>query len=126
MNFLPYMLDTFLMYLFCQYISSMHGPVFVGKCIALSMLLGSLFLFVQHSGSSGLTRPFYGNDAILRGLIFTIIFQNPSASFYMIPFPVQIPAWVLAGILLGLDFLSFNVAAFGGVSASYLLINYMV
>ena len=42
----------------------------------------------------------------------------------MIPIPISIPAWAIAALLLGLDFLSFNVAAFGGVSAAYLMINF--
>jgi hypothetical protein len=44
----------------------------------------------------------------------------------MLPIPIQIPAWAIAALLLGLDFLSFNVAGFGGVTASYLMINYFV
>jgi len=96
------------------------------KNILLSMLLGSFLLFMHHSSSKGLARPYYGNDAILRGLIFTVIFQNPSASFYLLPLPIQIPAWAIAAVLLGLDFLSFNVAAFGGVSASYIMVNYFI
>ena len=63
---------------------------------------------------------------LLSSLIFTIIFQNPSASFYLLPLPIQIPAWGIAAVLLGMDFLSFNVAGFGGVTASYLMINYFL
>ena len=88
------------------------------------MFLANFLLFIQHNGSR-VVRPFYGNDAILRGLIFAIIFMNPSATFYLIPLPIQIPAWLIAALLLGLDFLSFNVAAFGGVSAAYLMINFL-
>jgi len=124
MSFLTYLLDSVILYLFCQNLIMMYGPVFLAKTVFLSMFLGSFLLFLQHSGS--LARPYYGNDAILRGLIFTIIFQNPQASFYMLPLPIQIPAWAIAAVLLGLDFLSFNVAAFGGVSASYLMVNYFL
>ena len=102
----------------------MYGPVFVAKCVLMSMFMGSFFLFLQNSLTGGAMRPYYGNDSIMRGLIFTVIFQNPSASFYMIPLPIQIPAWGIAAVLLGIDFLSFNVAGFGGVSASYLMVNY--
>eukprot|EP00347_Sterkiella_histriomuscorum_P013252 403365427 len=126
MSFLSYLLDTVIIYLFCQNLSMMFGPVFVVKNILLSMFMGSFLLFLQHQSSGGMLRPYYGSDAILRGLIFTIIFQNPSASFYLLPLPIQIPAWAIAAVLLGLDFLSFNVAAFGGVSASYLMVNYFI
>jgi membrane associated rhomboid family serine protease len=126
MSFLTYLLDSVILYLFCQNLMMMYGPVFVVKTVLLSMFLGSFFLFLQHSGSGGMARPYYGNDAILRGLIFTIIFQNPQASFYLIPLPIQIPAWAIAAVLLGLDFLSFNVSAFGGVTASYLMVNYFI
>jgi hypothetical protein len=52
----------------------MHGPLFVVKCVFMSIFLGSFFLFLQNSLTGGAMRPFYGNDAIMRGLIFTIIF----------------------------------------------------
>jgi len=124
MSFLTYVLDSVILYLFCQNLSMMYGPVFVAKCVLMSMFMGSFFLFLQNSLTGGAMRPYYGNDSIMRGLIFTVIFQNPSASFYMIPLPIQIPAWGIAAVLLGIDFLSFNVAGFGGVSASYLMVNY--
>jgi hypothetical protein len=104
----------------------MYGPLFLAKTVFMSVFLGSFLLFLQNSMTGGAQRPFYGNDSIMRGLIFTIIFQNPSASFYLLPLPIQIPAWGIAAVLLGLDFLSFNVAGFGGVTASYLMINYFL
>lgn len=126
MSFLTYLLDSIILYLFCQNLGMMYGPVFVAKCILLSMFMSNFFLFLQNQSSRGIARPYYGNDAILRGLIFSIIFQNPSASFYLLPLPIQIPAWAIAAVLLGIDFLSFNVSAFGGVTASYLMVNYFV
>lgn len=126
MSFFTYVLDSVLLYLFCQNLMMMYGPMFLAKTVLMSMFLGSFFLYLQSSMTSGLARPYYGNDALMRGLIFTVIFQNPSASFYMLPLPIQIPAWAIAAVLLGLDFLSFNVAGFGGVTASYLMVNYFL
>ena len=103
----------------------MFGPLYLAKTVLMSIFIGSFFLFLQNSAQASM-RPFYGNDSIMRALIFTIIFQNPSASFYLIPLPIQIPAWGIAAVLLGLDFLSANVAAFGGVSASYIMLNYFL
>ena len=126
MSFLTYVLDSVIMYLFCQNLMMMYGPLFLAKTVCMSIFLGSFFLFLQNSLTGGSMKPYYGNDSIMRGLIFTIIFQNPSASFYLLPLPIQIPAWGIAAVLLGLDFLSFNVAGFGGVTASYLMINYFL
>lgn len=74
MSFLTYLLDSVILYLFCQNLMMMYGPVFLMKNILLSMGLGSFLLFLHHSSSRGMARPYYGNDAIMRGLIFTIIF----------------------------------------------------
>jgi len=41
----------------------------------------------------------------------------------LFPIPINISAWVIAGVLLTLDFMSWNTAAFGGVSAAYLMVN---
>ena len=102
----------------------MFGPVYIAKLVILSMGLGSAMLLLQHS-SSNMQRPYCGNDSIMRALIFTVIFQNPTASFYLIPFPISIPAWAIAALLLGLDFLSLNTASFGGITASYLMLHYI-
>lgn len=124
MGFLSYALDSVIMYLFCQNLMYMFGPVYITKLVLLGMALGSAMLLLQHT-SSGMQRPYCGNDAILRSLIFTVIFQNPTASFYLIPFPIAIPAWAIAAVILALDFLSLNTASFGGITASYLMLNYI-
>ena len=124
MGFLSYAIDSLILYLFWQNLMFFHGPVYIVKLIMLSMAIGSSLMLLQHS-SSAMQRPWWGNDSIMRGLIFTVIFQNPTASFYLFPFPISIPAWAIAALLLGLDFLSMNTAAFGGISASYLMLNYL-
>jgi len=88
MSFLTYVLDSVILYLFCQNLMMMYGPLFLAKTVFMSIFLGSFFLFLQNSMTGGAMRPFYGNDSIMRGLIFTIIFQNPSASFYLLPLPI--------------------------------------
>ena len=82
-----YLLDSVILYLFCQNLTMMHGPLFPAKVIILSIAVANALLLLQHS-QNPMARPFHGNDALLRGLIFSIIFQNPSASFYMFPFPI--------------------------------------
>lgn len=122
-SFLPFLLDTLVIVLLCQSLGMMHGPVFLAKTMVLSILLGSSFLFLQQALSRGMARPYAGNDAILRGLIFSVIFANPAAKLTLIPIPIQVPAWGIAALLLGMDLLYMNVAGFGGVAAAYTLIN---
>tara|TARA_B110000285_G_C14929777_1_gene516768 strand:- start:248 stop:415 length:168 start_codon:yes stop_codon:yes gene_type:complete len=55
----------------------MNGALFATKTVLLSMFLGSFFLYAYHNSQGGMARPYQGNDAILRGIIFSIIFQNP-------------------------------------------------
>lgn len=42
----------------------------------------------------------------------------------LFPIPINIPAWAIALVLLGMDFLTFNVAGFGGTSSAWLMLNY--
>lgn len=120
-----YVIDSAIMYLLCQSVSMMNGPLFAAKTVLLSMFLGTFLLYLYHNSMNGNVRPFQGNDAILRGIIFSIIFQNPQQTFMLFPIPVQIPAWGIALFLLGMDLITFNVASFGGVSAAYMMINYL-
>ena len=71
---------------------------------------------------TGHSRPYCGNDAILRGLIFSVIFSNPGGKLTLIPIPIPIPTWAIAGLLLGMDLYSMNVAGFGGMAAAYALV----
>ena len=41
----------------------------------------------------------------------------------LFPIPINIPAWAVAVFILGMDFLTMNVAGFGGVSAAYAMLN---
>ena len=121
-----WLLDSLIVFLLTQSLTQMYGPLFAAKTVLLSMFLGSFFLFAYHNSQKGMAHPYQGNDAILRGIIFSIIFTNPQQTFMLFPIPINIPAWGIAIFLLGMDFLSFNVAGFGGVSASYLMVNYLV
>jgi len=55
----------------------MQGPLYVAKTIFLSVFMGTLFLFMYHNAMGGMARPFQGNDSLLRGIIFALIFANP-------------------------------------------------
>ena len=125
-SFLSFLLDSAIIFLLCQSLSMMNGPLYVAKTVLLSIFMGNFLLYLYHNSQHGNVRPFQGNDAILRGIIFSIIFQNPQQSFMLFPIPISLPAWGIALFLLGMDFLSFNVAGFGGVSASYMMVHYFM
>ena len=103
----------------------MFGSLFVTKTVMLSMLLGSMLVFLQQNISSG-SRPFFGNDAINRGLLFSVMIANPSAELSLFPIPIRFPAYALAAFFLGVDLWNSNTAAFGGVGSAYLMINYFI
>ena len=73
---LDYALKSVIVFMFCQNLAMFNGTLFVAKSVLLSMLMGSTFLFVQNMvlPNSGRGRAFGGNDAILQGLLFTLIF----------------------------------------------------
>ena len=125
-SFFSWLIDSVIIFLLSQSLEMMYGKVFVAKTIIMSMMMGSFFLYAYHSANKGMLKPYQGNDAILRGIIFSIIFTNPQQTFMLFPIPVQIPAWAVALLLLGIDFLHFNVAAFGGVSGAYAMVNYLI
>ena len=121
-SFFSYFLDSLIIGLLCQSLGMMYGNVFLAKGMVLSLLFGSFLLFSQQV-MQGYRHPYAGNDAILRGLIFSIIFSNPAAKLTLIPLPITVPAWGIAIVLLGLDLFQMNVAGFGGVTAAYVLVN---
>jgi len=86
-SFFSYLIDSVIIGLLCQSLGMMHGNVFLAKGMVLSMLFGSMLLFLQQM-IQGHVRPHAGNDSILRGLIFSIIFANPAAKLTLFPIPI--------------------------------------
>jgi len=74
MGFFSFALDSIILFMFCQNLGMMFGNLFVAKTVIASMGMGSLFLLAHHATSAGQPRGYCGNDAILRGLIFSLIF----------------------------------------------------
>ena len=46
MSFLTYVLDSVIMYLFCQNLIQMFGPLYLAKTVCMSIFLGSFLLFL--------------------------------------------------------------------------------
>ena len=47
MSFFSYLLDTVIVWMFCQNLGMMFGNVFVAKTVMLSMLFGSMLMFLH-------------------------------------------------------------------------------
>ena len=47
MSFFSYLLDSVIVFLFCQNLGMMFGPAFVAKTVGLSILMGSAFVFAH-------------------------------------------------------------------------------
>ena len=100
----------------------LYGPLNIAKTVVLSMFLGSLAMFLQDR-TVGLPEPQEGNTAILRGLIFLLIFNNPAATLRLFPIPIDVPGYAIAGLILFLDFFwRYDFSAFGGVAAAYSMV----
>lgn len=121
-GFITYLIDSVIIYLFCQNLTMLYGPLNIAKTVILSMFLGSLAMFLQDR-ITGLPEPQEGNTAILRGLIFLLIFNNPSATLRLFPIPIDVPGYAIAGLILFLDFFwRYDFSAFGGVGAAYAMV----
>lgn len=125
-SFLNMIISSIIMGLLSQSTLMQLGPIFLARQVLLSIAIGSFFLFVYHNAMRGMAAPYQGNDAIFRGLIFSIIFRNPQTSFMLFPLPISIPAWGIGLVLMALDFLSMNVAGFGGITSGYMMVHYFL
>ena len=103
----------------------MMGNLFIAKTVILSILCGTGLMFFHHSAYR-INRAYHGNDAILRGLIFSIIWSSPQQSLMLFPLPIGIPAWFIGALLVTLDVFTMNSPGFGGLGASYLMLHYFV
>jgi membrane associated rhomboid family serine protease len=49
MSLFTYLIDSVILYLFCQNLTMMHGPLFPAKVIILSIAVANALLLLQHS-----------------------------------------------------------------------------
>ena len=118
---IAYLIDSVILYLLATNVMQMKGPIYLGTLCLLSIVIGTGLLALKMS-TTQFARPYLGNDAILRGLIFSIVFAQPSSKFYLFPLPFAISAWMIAAVCIFLDFITLNAAGFGGMIASHLLL----
>ena len=74
MGFINYAIQSVIVFMLCRNLSMMYGGLYITKTVLLSMALGTGLVFLQQNLSNYLVRPYCGNDAFLRGLIFSVIF----------------------------------------------------
>ena len=49
-SFLAYAIDSVILFLLCQSVTMMYGPLFTTKTVLLSMFFGSFLLYLYHNG----------------------------------------------------------------------------
>ena len=117
-NLLNLGINSFVGYMIGNHLQGMRGPVHIMKIVLLSVVCGGLL--GQEAMQRG-NRPFFGNDAIIRGLAYSIIFSNPYAEFMIFPLPIPIKAWIVGCLILGLDFYNQNAGGMGGTLAGFVM-----
>ena len=73
---IAYLIDSIILYLLANNVMLMRGPIYLGTLCLMSIVIGTGLLALKMSATQ-FARPYLGNDAILRGLIFSIVFAQP-------------------------------------------------
>lgn len=73
---IAYLIDSIILYLLANNVMLMRGPIYLGTLCLMSIIIGTGLLALKMSMTQ-FARPYLGNDAILRGLIFSIVFAQP-------------------------------------------------
>ena len=106
-------INSFVTYSMCRYIEQMNGTPAMMKMLVLSFCLGSMTF--QYLKERQIQYPPMGNDVLIRGLAFAVIIRNPQATFYLIPLPIPIKAWIAGAIGIFFDVMAWNLPGMAGV-----------
>lgn len=98
-------------------IGMMIGEMAINRLVLSSVGISSLILLLLHNDGV-----FYKSEAVLRGLIYYLVFTNPYTSFTLLPFPITIKAVYIGSFLAVIDIISKKHCNFGGAIAAYLLL----
>jgi membrane associated rhomboid family serine protease len=115
-NFFDFVIDTLFTVMIGRQLEFMLGYQNYLKLILTSVGLGSFILLTMHNENY-----FIKSDAIFRAMIMYIVLLQPQAKFMLFPFPIGVPGYVLAGIVLLLDLLTKKWVNFGGAGAALLM-----
>lgn len=110
-------IDSVLVGMFGSSILMMGGELLLKKIVCFSVLFSSLILMFGNKSDNN----FYKSDALLRGLLFYLIAQNPNTSFLLFPFPFQIKALYIGIAIVALDLYIKKPCNFGGIIAGIAL-----
>eukprot|EP01022_Parablepharisma_sp_SALTPOND_P033293 TRINITY_DN88420_c0_g1_i1.p1 TRINITY_DN88420_c0_g1~~TRINITY_DN88420_c0_g1_i1.p1 ORF type:complete len:424 (+),score=20.60 TRINITY_DN88420_c0_g1_i1:77-1348(+) len=113
-----------IMYFLASYFERMNGPSALLKVILLSLFQSTVLCAIAKYQDG----EFYysGNDAIIRGVLFSILLKDPAAKLVIIPFPIPMRCFIIAVVITLVDLLRFNVPAFGGIGAGILYVKQFI
>lgn len=116
-NFFEFVIDSFIIGSIGGSISMMAGEALLQKLIINSIASSSMILLLSKP-----SEVHYHSDAILRGVIYYLVFRDPKTSFMLFPLPINIQAMYI-GVFIGvIDVLSGKYCNFGGLIAALMVI----
>jgi len=107
-------INSFVSYSLIRYMESMYGVPTPIKIILLSFIAG--YFTIEYLKNNTLGFRSVGNDVFIRGLAYAVMMKNPMATFYMIPLPFPIKAWIAGLAGLGLDLLANYPPGLAGIA----------
>jgi membrane associated rhomboid family serine protease len=57
-SFFSWLIDSVIIFLLCQSVTMMNGPLFAAKTVLLSMFMGSFLLYLYHNSQGGMASPY--------------------------------------------------------------------
>lgn len=116
-NFFEFAIDSFIISSIGGSISMMAGEAILQKLIINSIASSSIILLLSTP-----SEVHYHSDAILRGVIYYLVFRDPKMSFMLFPFPINVKAMYIGFFIGVIDVLSGKFCNFGGLFAALMLL----
>ena len=111
-------INSSIVYAIASHFERANGTTMLIKIIALSLFQSTILCTAAKIKNGEFY--YYGNDAIIRGILLSILLKDPAAKLMISPLPFSIRCFVLATFIILIDLFKFNVPAFGGTGAAIL------
>ena len=106
-GFFQFVINSGLLYVLSTQIQNIYGPVALVKILLVAITHGIIFGGIAKL--RGVTPNYWGNDAMIQSMLFTILLRNPTSKMIFAPIMIPVRCWVIAVVVALCDLFSLNV-----------------
>ena len=123
-GFFRFIINSGLLYALSTKFQNMYGPVALVKILLVAIIHGMMLGGITRL--RGITANYFGNDAMMQSVLFTILLRNPTSKMIFAPIRIPVRCWVIAAVIALFDLSALNVYGCAGIGTALLYVKNII